>query len=91
MPAMAIPLHQGETGRSVRPARRGRPSAADDAALDMAFHVSEEQEQAATARPLIGRLYVIAQDYGPAAMQTVRALDHWHVRHARRWGPEEAA
>ena len=71
-------------------ARRGRPPV-HEPDEDHRYHASEEMAQAALAGPLVSRLYLIAQDYGPVAMQTVRALDHWHVRHERRWTPEEAA
>lgn len=69
----------------VIPIRQGRPSLRAERDLDHAFHASEEQEQARIAEPLLHQLEAFAADYGPAAMQVVARLTHWHTRHARRW------
>lgn len=79
------------SGREIGPsgARRGRPRLSDELALDLAMHRSEEQEQARNMRPLLDRLYLYAVDSGPAAFQTVAAVERWHKRHAARWADSE--
>lgn len=90
MAAQVIPLHRAETADSGRISPRGRPSRAAERDLDHMFHADEEQEQARIASRLIEQLFVIAHDYGPAAMQVAAAMDRWHQRHARRWADDVA-
>ena len=71
--------------------RVGRPSLADDLALELVARRAEEQEMDRQAAPLIRRLHAVAHDYSPEAEQTVAALEYLHRRHARRWALEEAA
>lgn len=63
----------------------GRPSKMAERDLDHAFHASEEQEWNALVRPLVDRMYLVAADYGPMAMDTVTGIDRLLQRHARRW------
>ena len=91
MVAEPVQLHRPRMGRPSKVERDLLIGAVDTARVELVARHDEEMAQAALAGPLVSRLYLIAQDYGPVAMQTVRALDHWHVRHERRWTPEEAA
>lgn len=71
--------------------KRGRPSKADEATLELAMRRSEEQEQALVVEPLLRRMELVAHEFGPVAWQTYAALAQWHRRHGRRWadGPDE--
>jgi hypothetical protein len=65
--------------------RMGRPSKADDLALELAARQQEEQEMADAIGPLVQRLHLMAN--GPVARTTVAAIDQALARHARRWAP----
>jgi hypothetical protein len=65
--------------------RMGRPSKADDLALELAARQREEQEMADAIGPLVQRLHLMAN--GPVARTTVAAIDQALARHARRWAP----
>lgn len=69
--------------------RRGRPSKADEASLELAARRSEEQAMALAAGPLLRRMELVAHEYGPAAWQVYAALAQWHRRHAARWADED--
>lgn len=74
--------------------KRGRPSKGDVATLELAMRRSEEQEQADAVLPLLRRMELMAQEFGPAAWQVYAALAQWHRRHSARWTdetPEPAA
>lgn len=74
--------------------KRGRPSKADILRMELDSRRLEELRMADHAAPLIRRLYVVAEEIGPACWQTVAALDALHRSHARRWrrdGEDDAA
>jgi hypothetical protein len=65
--------------------RMGRPSKADELALELAARQTEEQQMAEAVLPLVRRLRLMAS--GPVAESTVAAIDQALTRHARRWAP----
>jgi hypothetical protein len=65
--------------------RMGRPSKADELALELAARQTEEQQMAEAVLPLVRRLRLMAS--GPVAESTVAAIDQALARHARRWAP----
>ncbi|MBX3031901.1 MAG: hypothetical protein KF809_17275 [Chloroflexi bacterium] len=77
------PLTVIEGGR-----KRGRPSKADDAVLELAMRASEEQAMDVAMAPLLDRLEVIARHAGPSMWRTVAEVVHIQTRHARRWQDE---
>ena len=73
----------------VIPIKRGRPSKADEATLELAARRSEEQAAAIAVAPLLRRMELVAHESGPTAWQTYMALAQWHRRHAARWTEDE--
>lgn len=61
----------------------------EEAEADLAAHAAEEQEAAEAVLPLLRRLELLGHECGPAAHQLVAAVAYWHVRHQRRWSPED--
>lgn len=86
MPAVAAPVLAEVI--PLRP-KRGRPSKADEASLELAMRRSEEQAAAVVVAPLLRRMELVAHEFGPAAWQTYAALAQWHRRHAARWAEDE--
>lgn len=69
--------------------KRGRPSKADEASLELAMRRSEEQAASEAVGPLLRRMELVAHEFGPTAWQTYAALAQWHRRHAARWAEDE--
>lgn len=75
----------------VIPMRRGRPTAASEAQMEMDSRTLEERRYSREQEPLIQRLYLVAREVGPTAHQTVAHLDALATRHRRRWSPPDDA
>jgi hypothetical protein len=65
--------------------RMGRPSKADDLALELAARQQEETEWSEEVMPRIRRLQLMAS--GPVARATVAEIEAAMTRHQRRWTP----
>lgn len=84
MVAQVIPLRRARPNIAVVPAWR-----LEEAETELAARRSEEQEQADIARPLLRRMELMAQEFGPVAWQTYAAIAAWHRRHGARWTEED--
>lgn len=71
--------------------KRGRPSKADEAVLELAARRSEEQAAAVAVEPLLRRMELVAHEFGPTGWQTYAALAQWHRRHGARWADDDGA
>lgn len=69
--------------------RRGRPSRADELAMELAARRAEELGAAGAVGPILRRMELVAHEFGPAAWQTYAALATWHRRHAARWADDD--
>lgn len=87
LPAIKVVRHLTviEGGRP----KRGRPSKADEATLELAARRSEEQAMADLLFPLLQKAKLAARHHGRTEFEVVAAIDHLLTRHARRWADEE--
>lgn len=83
---------------AVLPGGRNRPGAVtvrrdawEEQQIDRAVHDSEALALTRAALPHVRRLYLVAQECGPAAMHSVAALHGLLTGYERRHTPDDAA
>lgn len=87
LPAIEVVRHLTviEGGRP----KRGRPSKADEATLELAARRSEEQAMDDQLFPLMQQAKLIARRQGSAEFRVIATIEALLTRHARRWADPE--